>query len=192
MDELVTLAFVLDKEPVRETDARVFLYTKAIGGVAAKVTSARKLTAKLNAHCEPMTLTTVRLVKKNDESQNYQLTDELIFNSLLLWRKDGALFRRGLEILELLRSEQFIECPDAELWQLCVQIFCTTPDRTKNYHRAILKALGFDPTFAQCSNCGGAPEYFYGTDQSFYCECCSSSFQMNGAMIPCNAIAHTI
>ena len=192
MDEFVTEALVLDKESVRETDARVFLYTKHIGGIAAKVTSARKMTAKLNAHVEPMTLTIVRLVKKNNESQGYQLTDALTVDPLLLWKKDAAMFRRGLGILALLRSEQFIESPDVELWELLTQIFCIAPDSNKNYHGMVLKALGFDPLFAQCASCGGRPEYFYGTDQSFYCLRCSEYSLIEGAMIPCNATGFTI
>lgn len=192
MDEFVTEAFVLDKEPVRETDARVFLYTKHIGGVAAKVTSARKTTAKLNAHLEPMTLTTVRLVKKNNEANGYQLTDALTVDHLQLWKNNVMTFRRGLEIIGLLRSEQFIESPDFELWQLLVQIFRTIPDGNKNYHGMVLKALGFDPLFARCASCGGRPEYFYGTDQSFYCLSCSQHSRIAGAMIPCNAIGYNV
>ena len=62
MQEYVTDALVLKKEPLRDFDARYYFFTKKFGKLKGKATSARKIVSKLAGHLEPGTLAKVRFV----------------------------------------------------------------------------------------------------------------------------------
>lgn len=132
MIEYVTEAVVLDKEPVGETDVRVFLYTRHFGKVAAKAKSARKIISKLNSHLEPLNLVQVRLVEKN----GLQVADALRFGRL----PEDQL--RQLRLIHELTPE--FEA-DAMLWSAIL---------SRAGENVLLKILGFDGQFAVCGRCG--------------------------------------
>ena len=67
MQECVTEALVLLKEPFSEYDARITLYTRLNGKLWAKAKSVRKITSKLNAHLEPGMVTLIRLTTRKDD-----------------------------------------------------------------------------------------------------------------------------
>ena len=60
-------AIVLDKQPWREADAKVFLYTRERGRLDLVVRGARKISSKLNSHLEPYNQVAVMVVL----GQNY-------------------------------------------------------------------------------------------------------------------------
>ena len=80
MQEYVTDALVLKKEPLRDFDARYFFFTKKFGKMKGRATSARKITSKLAGHLEPGTLVTARFVERNGGNGNggVQIADALM------------------------------------------------------------------------------------------------------------------
>ncbi len=152
MREYVTEAVVLKKEPVREFDARVSLYTKELGKVSAVVTSARKPLSKLSPHLEPLSMVEVRLAEKG----GMHLTDAL---------RRGALPTSSLPILPLLDAMLAVGERDDRLWSVIAG------GQTGVYE--ILSVLGFDPAFALCDACGApSPSTFLFHDAQYFCERC--------------------
>lgn len=153
--EQVTEAIVLDKEFTYDAHARVHLFTQSMGRVMVKVTSARKITSKLNAHLEPLNIITVRLVQKNHLPQ---VTDALRKNKLSF----DAL--PALRIVKELAAEYE---PDAALYTALIH-----PRQGKEHTRGLLSILGYDPRYAACVGCGRPPTHFSLSALSFVCEEC--------------------
>jgi recombinational DNA repair protein (RecF pathway) len=153
MTEYFTDAIVLDKNPYGEADMRVVLYTREMGRVIAKVTSARKITSKLNGHLEPFMLSKVRLVQKNGIPQ---LIDALQF---------GRLPVSQLRSLEIVREITPDWEPDNLLWALLVS--------GKADEQSILKVLGFDSQYAACSLCESNDSLAFSTASlNYFCANC--------------------
>src|SRR3989344_7862372 len=127
MREYFTEAVVLYKEPLYEIDERVFLYTKDLGKVVAKVTSGRRITSKLSPHLEPLNLVKVRLVYKN----SFQVADVLKF---------GKLSHNNFNLLRLVKNSVINESPDQELWEFLYN--------SEDSSIKALTILGFNPSFA--------------------------------------------
>ncbi len=155
MLEQVTDAIVLDKEWHGEANARVHLFTKEWGRITVKATSARKITSKLGAHLEPLTIATVRLVQKNHLPRVIDAVrrDKLSFNEFA-----------GVWLIKELAAEYE---PDPALWAVA-----RNPARFTHYARAIMGVLGYDPQCAACVRCGGAPAHFSTRMLSFVCNKC--------------------
>ena len=150
--EYFTEAVVLDKEAIGEFDALVYLYTQQLGRIRARVTSARKITSKLNGHLEPLNLVQLRLVEKN----RFQIADVL---------KTGSLPVNQFKVLRLIKTIAPEAQPDGELWRLV-----TKGDLTED--RA-LKILGFDKQFAACQRCEGLEGLVFSTgDLAYFCRLC--------------------
>jgi len=150
--EYVTEAIVLDKEPLGESDTKVSLYTQSLGKVTAKAKSARKITSKLAAHLEPLSLIKLRLIEKN----GFQIADAL---------KESRLPPQNLKILGLINALVFQGQSDHHLW--------TELKAGANSPSVFLKILGFDPELAACATCGRLrPEYFSFLDQGYVCKNC--------------------
>jgi len=156
MLEQVTQAIVLDKECIKDADIRVHLFTKDSGKILAKAISARKITSKLGAHLEPLSISIVRFVQKNHLPM---VIDALRFKKLSL----ASLVNTRI-VRELAPEWE----PDEELWNLLQNEVPPTPS-------TLLAALGYDPTFAACEWCGGAPHYFSFRTQLFLCGNCALS-----------------
>ena len=148
MQEYVTDAIVLRKDPLGDLDGRYTLLTKRFGKILAKAKSSRKITSKLAPHLEPGIVAKVRFI----ETRNTQLIDAL------------KSTRIGLSIGDLHFLSQLL--PDAEpepaLWDLLL---------SGNFEWAkVLRILGWDPEDAECVDCGAKrPSYFYIARQEFYC-----------------------
>jgi len=144
---------VLDKEPLGEMDARVFLYSDFLGKVSAKIRSARRIISKLNPHLEPLNLARVRLIEKN----TFQVADALKF---------GSLPQENFKILRLINSMVQDNHADEELWKLI---------KSGNLSvKKVLTVLGFDASYSFCGVCEVKnPEFFYITDHLFYCRSCA-------------------
>jgi recombinational DNA repair protein (RecF pathway) len=148
MQEYVTDAIVLKKDPLGDLDGRYTLFTKRFGRIMAKAKSSRKITSKLAPHLEPGIVAKVRFI----ETKGTQLIDAL---------KSGHV---ALSLSDLHFLSQLL--PDAEpepaLWELLTG---------GNFTWATaLAILGWDPADAECVECGARqPSYFYIARQEFYC-----------------------
>jgi recombinational DNA repair protein (RecF pathway) len=162
MEEYVSDAIVLKKEPSGEFDARYALFTKRFGKISGKTTSSRKITSKLAGHLEPGTFAKVRFVEKG----GVQIVD-----ALKIARTDIA--PADLAALNALLPEMQAE---DELWEKLVKSpFSWT---------VILRTLGWGPKGAICSACHHRPATsFFIPQQEFFCDVCSSKLRANAVSL---------
>ena len=161
MQEYVTDAIVLRKEPLGDLDSRYTLFTKRFGKIVAKAKSSRKITSKLAPHLEPGIISKVRFI----ETKGTQLIDALKSDRL-----ESSL--GDLHFLsELLPDAE----PEPALWGLLVG---------KEFKWAtVLGILGWDPEYAECAVCKAhTPEYFYIPRQEFYCRACASKVRRDAVI----------
>jgi recombinational DNA repair protein (RecF pathway) len=148
MQEYVTDAIILKKDPLGDLDGRYTLFTKRFGKITGKAKSSRKITSKLAPHLEPGIVAKVRFI----ETKGTQLIDAL---------KSG---RVALPLGDLHMLSQLLPDADPEptLWNLLTG---------GNFRwSAALGILGWDPEDAACVVCGEKhPACFYITRQEFYC-----------------------
>lgn len=178
MIEVITEAMVLKKEDLGEYDSRVFLFTKDLGRISARATSARKITSKLASHLEPLKQVTVRLVSKKDifDGRSFQLVDALTVSGPEHEWGDLDKLREAITVFDFLVSVVPEAVPDLELWNFLNKIIDGTISVNK---RDILKFLGLDPEFANCQFCfRPQPEFFYASDNLFICRNCSLNSQV--------------
>lgn len=154
MQEFVTEALVLRKEPLRDFDARYSFFTKRFGKVVGNATSARKVTSKLAGHLEPGTLARVRFIEKN-HGNGTQIADALKYGTATVPLVDLGFLDRMLVDGEA----------DEALWNECVS------DRFS--WATALKLFGWDPRNAVCAICGKKATAFYVPHQEFFCENCA-------------------
>ena len=154
MQEFVTDALVLRKEPLRDFDARYSFFTKRFGKVVGNATSARKITSKLAGHLEPGSLTRVRFIERN-HGNGTQITDALKHGAVAMPLSDLGFLERMLAEGEV----------DEALWDECVG--------GRFSWSAVLRILGWDPRHAACTVCGKRAAAFYITRQEFFCKDCA-------------------
>jgi recombinational DNA repair protein (RecF pathway) len=148
MQEYVTDAIVLRKDPLGGLDGRYTLFTKRFGRISAKAKSSRKITSKLAAHLEPGILTKIRFI----DTRGTQLIDALKIDRVALPLGDLHFLSQLLPDAE----------PEPELWNLLTQKGFSWTET--------LGILGWDPESAECVICGEKhPKYFYIPRQEFYC-----------------------
>jgi len=148
MQEYVTDAIILRKEPQGDLDGRYTLFTKRFGKIAAKAKSSRKITSKLASHLEPGTLAKIRFI----DTKGTQLIDALKSDRVALALADLHSLSRLLPDVE----------PEPALWELLTHGAFSWQET--------LSILGWDPEEAECATCGDrSPAYFYITRQEFYC-----------------------
>lgn len=170
--EIVTDALVLEKTPWKDEDFHVTLYTKALGKVMARATSARKMTSKLNAHLEPLCVVVVRLMQKSAEHNAvYQLGDALARETIAGRKRNDVYAQEGLSLLAYVNQLTPFEESDDSLWQF-LHAYMSSDAPLPAYKKILLNILGFDATFASCRICAGAPSWFNGGDDAFYCDRC--------------------
>src|SRR3989344_7159541 len=152
MQEIVTDAIVLDREPAGESDARLFLYTRARGSIAVRAIGARKIVSKLSSHLEPGSSIRCRLVGNG----GFHLADALVSRRLPLTIERVRLFQF---LRTVLLPNDFDEC----LWELLEQ-------EPPAHFRSVLSCIGFDPEHAHCFFCGaGKPPLLATNDPRFFC-----------------------
>lgn len=155
MREYYTEAVVLDKEDLGDQDARVFLFTKNLGRIAAKVKSAKKITSKLNGHLEPLSIVSARLIE-NGDGKGFQVVDALKESSV------PVAFRDSLRLIKDLSADGD---PDLWLWGLV--------KGGKLEEKSVLAALGFDSEFARCANCERTSNLVFSVkDLDYFCGKC--------------------
>ncbi len=148
MQEYVTDAIVLKKDPLGDVDGRYTLFTKQFGKLVAKAKSSRKITSKLAPHLEPGIVAKVRFI----ETKGIQLIDALKSSRVAVPLGDLYFLSQILPSAE----------PEPALWELLAN--------GEFSWRMVLRILGWDPEDAECVVCGEKkPAYFYITHQEFYC-----------------------
>lgn len=157
MQEYISEAVILSREPAGDMDTRLSIFTKRYGKFIAKVKSARKITSKLSGHLEPGFVVRARLVEKN----GLQVVDALQNAKLDINPPDLYFLDRLLHEAE----------PDLQLWAALIS--------HKFSWQNILRILGWDPQEAQCSMCGKNPKIFNVADQEFFCENCALRLSQN-------------
>ena len=172
MLEVITEAVVLDKEDLGEQDSRVFLYTKDLGKIAAKATSARKITSKLAGHLQPFNLITARLISKQNffDGKGFQLADALSIDNSKNLKSDPELLSEAIKTFDLIRRSIPEGVPDRELWEFLGGILNKeAPAHLSN----ALQILGFDSAYAVCELCDNSkPGYFFPKNNFFVCQSC--------------------
>lgn len=154
MLEHYTKAVVLDKEDYGDFDLRVFLYSKDLGRIQAKVKSAKKITSKLAAHLEPGSFVDARVIRRG----GFQVVDAL---------SSGFMPRdpKNLSLLRLIKDLTMEEDADMEIWEMLSSGKLTSAE--------VLRVLGFDPQFAACRTCDvGQPTHFLVRDLEYSCLNC--------------------
>lgn len=152
MQEYVTDAIILRKEPFRDFDGRYYFFTKRFGKILGKAMSTRKITSKLAGHLEPGNLSQVRFVERNGT---------MVVDALKKQKLGATLL--DLMLLNAMLSEGQ---PEPELWtELASDQFSW---------RKVLRILGWDPEGARCDVCGNAANYFSVARQEFFCAVCAS------------------
>jgi len=174
MQEYVTDAIVLEKEPLRDFDARYFFFTKRFGKMAGKATSARKITSKLAGHLEPGSMAKVRFVHRSGGNGNGngapQIADALKYGKL-------AASSANLHFLNALLPGGET---DAALWN-------ELTGKEFSWMR-ILRILGWDPEEAGCEGCGkNEAAAFYIPKQEFFCASCALKLDRNELLLLGNA-----
>ncbi len=153
MQEYISEAIVLNKEPAGDLDARISIFTKRFGKLVAKAKSARRIISKLSGHLEPGNLVDVRIVEKN-----------------------------GLQVVDVLKKQRLHIAP-ADLYHLSSIITEAEPDlrlwhelmNGKFSWGEALKILGWDPGVARCATCSGTRGLAFSVSgQEFFCGSCSS------------------
>ena len=175
MAECITDAIVIDKEESGEQDARVFLYTEALGSVVAKATSIRKIMSKLATHLEPLNIVKIRLIERASfGSTGYQIGDALALHTGDTWRKNPAVLREGLRLVSIFKESGFRGDPDPDVRHTLRAMFVNPPRASMPaYAGELLRVLGFDPRYAECSLCSGAaPSQFSFRALAFFCDRC--------------------
>jgi recombinational DNA repair protein (RecF pathway) len=165
MQEYVSDAIVLRKDPQGDLDGRYVFFTERFGKVVAKAKSSRKITSKLASHLEPGTIGKIRFI----ENHSTQIIDALK-------TRMSPVSVANLHFLSQLLHELQ---PEPELWEMLVAGAAGAPasDEAKKAELfswlKVLAVLGWDPQEAVCVSCGKArPAYFYVPRQEFFCAVC--------------------
>jgi recombinational DNA repair protein (RecF pathway) len=161
MQEYVTDAIILKKDPLGDLDGRYMLFTKRFGKIVGKAKSSRKITSKLAPHLEPGIVAKVRFV----EAKGTQIIDALKSDRLTVALNDLHLLNQLLPDGE----------PEPDLWQTLMANAFAWPE--------VLGILGWDPEHAECAVCNAhKPEYFYIPRQEFYCRRCASKVRRDAVI----------
>lgn len=163
MQEYVTEAVVLRKEPLRDFDARYSFFTKRFGKIVGKATSARKITSKLAGHLEPGSFVKVRFVERNGGNGNgAQTADALKLGKVAASPTDLYFLNKMLPEREA----------DIALWD---ELTRERGEQRLSWEN-VLRILGWDPRGAVCEACGKGKkaEAFYIPKQEFFCAACAS------------------
>jgi recombinational DNA repair protein (RecF pathway) len=162
MQEYVSEAIVLKKQPLGDCDFRYSIFTRRFGKMVAKAKSARKITSKLAGHLEPGSVIRTRLIEKN----GLQIIDALKERRLSVALSD-------LSFLSDILSEGEAE---PELWERCA-----AGDFSR---REIFRVLGWNPEYAECATCA-SPEVFafHIPSQEFFCRRCASKLGRTGIIL---------
>lgn len=156
-----SLALVLDSRPYRENDILVSLYTQKFGRLSLIAKGAKKLSSKMAAHLEPLTLIKLMIIKgrgldyvgaavnensfqgiKNDLTKIFYAGKIIfLFSSLVKDNEaDPRLFSLLRRYLETIEAEDNFSKEIGELFWL-------------KFSLSFLKEIGYCPEMNNCLNC---------------------------------------
>lgn len=160
MNEYNTVGLVLDSEDLGEFDKLIHLYTKALGRVAVRAKSLRKINSKLAGHLEPLSAVRLRLVEKN----GFRVADAVSTKQVTASKEAVEFFDFIKEMTPELQS-------DKRLWQVIKTVLVRAK---KSFpYRQVLEVLGFNPKFAKCRICDTSKIfYFILSEEVFLCQRC--------------------
>jgi DNA repair protein RecO len=165
--EIVVTAIVLDREPVREYDELVHLYTREFGYLVVRAVSSRKINSKFSAHIDPLTRVQARIV----HGQSLTLTDIVPENRFQNIRDNRAEYANTLKIFSFIKKFFPRESGSDQMWG----VLNTSLEEGKIITKSFLSSLGFDARHAVCTNCDKQKATrFYTGAQTFFCSTCSS------------------
>jgi len=116
MFEYHTRAIVLNKKTINEADANVTLYTESLGKIELIAKGAKKITAKLNAHLEPLNLIETTIIS----AINKHLTSVLTINNFARLRQNFLLLQNALKIINLFNQAIVANEKDEIIWQALI------------------------------------------------------------------------
>lgn len=184
MYEIVSEAFVLDREDVGESDSRVILFTKDWGRVSAKMTSGRKITSKLAPHLQPLNYVLTRLVAKKDffDYSGLHCADAVSLESGKKIKDDPEKLKKILPTIQLLTKLLPRGARENEFWELLRHAAFEGEEFGVN---EVFRLLGLDLEYAHCVFCQKKnPRYFQISQEAFFCQPCVSGNQdLNGDFI---------
>jgi len=164
MREHVTSALVLGIRP-RGADRIADLFTLALGRLEARMVAGRAIVSRFTPHIDPLSVVTVRLVKKS----RYTLADALTERRFRTLRIVPHRFSEALAALAALRALVPNEEPDTRLFYEVARAL----DRGVLTVSRVLALLGYDPRTARCERCRAASvSHFLPREGVFTClEC---------------------
>ncbi len=171
MPEFITTAIVLDREPTREYDEYIHLYSRENGRIVARATSSRKIHSKFSHHLNVLNLVRTRLVGAG----SFVVADAVALERFQALRGNRREFSRALQLASFIRGFFPEGGADERAWD-----FFNENLRKANVDtRGFLSALGFGAG-TSCHDCGKrAPERFLISGHSFLCSACSSKIPDN-------------
>jgi recombinational DNA repair protein (RecF pathway) len=164
MREYITHALVLQTRP-RGSDRAVDLFTLGLGRVEARMVAGRAIISKFSPHCDPLSLLTVRLVKK----KRYTLADAITESRFPAMRRSSRALAEGLEALFALRTLVPKEEPDPRLFHEMRRGL----SEGRLTVRDVLALIGYDPRAAHCARCHRSSVHIFVPEEGiFFCRTC--------------------
>ncbi|MEK7512939.1 MAG: recombination protein O N-terminal domain-containing protein [Patescibacteria group bacterium] len=164
MREHVFRAVVLSRRP-RGWDVLADLLTEELGRIEALAVGGARPLSRLAPHLDFLNLVSVRIVAKN----RAVLADAVTLDRFAPLRAERASLARGLELAALVRALSPVAVPDARLWDHVLSSLSARRVRLNETARL----LGYDPSGARCTVCGGAaPSYLLTATHEFVCARC--------------------
>lgn len=173
--EFITSAIVLDREPVREHDELVHLYSRNRGRLLARAVSSRRHHSRFSHHIDPLNSVTVRLVGNG----RWVLADAVTCNRFSALRADVREFSRALRLAFFIR--EFF--PEGGIDEHAWDFFESNLGAARVDIRGFLSLLGFGIGEA-CRKCGAqSPEKFSLDEHVFFCVSCGSKIPANRLLL---------
>ena len=149
-------ALVLKNMPLGEADLLVFLYGKGLGKVRAVAKGARRPTAKLVGHLEPLTVTRLSLVRGRTLDTISQAETLENFTSL---KTNLTGLTKGLQVAELVDGFGSEASPNDDLYYLALAALASLgrmPDADLpllHFQMHLLEVSGLMPELYSCVEC---------------------------------------
>ena len=190
-------ALILKRYPWRDYDSRVVLYTEDYGKKILSARGTKKISSKLAAHLEPITLVDLMILNGR---QNSYIGSALMSEGFLDLKSNlNALYYAGAAI-DLFDSLVKENLSDLELfaffnnWLLNLNqqaLNLSRPRGEKLYQHFIsrlLSLLGYEPDLSRCTLCGQALKpggnYFSGAERGLICPLCRQNSSFPGLAQP--------
>lgn len=171
MSEVIISAIVLDREPTREYDEYIHLYSREHGRLVARAVSSRKMHSKFSHHLDPLNRVDARLVGNGQ----FVLTDAVQIDRFVALRANREELLKALRLTAFVRSFFPEGGVDERAWYFLNDNFRDA----KIDARSFLSLLGFG-NGEICRKCGKkVAERFFVIDHTFLCVSCSSKMPDN-------------